>query len=164
MQQEHCNTKARFSQSPIRFHVPGFKNFLLFPPPCGGGNTQKDWDFLNREVASNHQAAADIRPDRVREGELPGQRVGRQGSSGSSRRSRSSSPVAHPPGRQGQKKPPPRQRRGRAIRFIPLCLLLPLALVGLPPRRERRVFRGEGGGDCVNICNKRFIILYGKWS
>ena len=24
---------------------------------------------------------------------------------------------------------------------------LPLALVGLPPRRKRRVFRGEGGGD-----------------
>ena len=24
---------------------------------------------------------------------------------------------------------------------------LPLPLVGLPPRRERRVFRGEGGGD-----------------
>ena len=25
--------------------------------------------------------------------------------------------------------------------------VLPLPLVGLPPRRERRVFRGEGGGD-----------------
>ena len=43
----------------------------------------------------------------------------------------------------GQKKPPPLTRRGWAIRFIFLCLLLPFALVGLPPRRERRVFRGE---------------------
>ena len=52
----------------------------------------------------------------------------------------------------GQKSPPPRQQRGRAIiRLIHLCFLLPLALVGLPPRRERRVFWGEGGGAAVVI-------------
>ena len=33
---------------------------------------------------------------------------------------------------------------------FPCALLLPLALVGLPPRRERRVFWGEGGGDVVH--------------
>ena len=60
----------------------------------------------------------------------------------------------------GRKKPPPRQQRGRAIRFIPLRLLLPLALVGLPPRRERWVFRGEGGVFIhTNICRKRFVLL-----
>ena len=39
------------------------------------------------------------------------------------------------------------ERRGRTHRSAPTPSCLPLRLMRLPPRREGRVLRGEGGGD-----------------
>ena len=50
---------------------------------------------------------------------------------------------------------------GRPHRSAPTGAFRPLALVGLPPGRERRVLREEGGGD--GWCSSSFIILLGKW-
>ena len=32
--------------SQFLFAFPGSKIFLVFPPPCGGGNTQKNWNKI----------------------------------------------------------------------------------------------------------------------
>ncbi len=53
--------------------------------------------------------------------------------------------IAESPGRQVAAPTPLRRSAPGGSRFG--RSRLPLPLVGLPPRRERRVFRGEGGGD-----------------
>ena len=49
--------------------------------------------------------------------------------------------------------------RGRMV-CAPTPSCLPFRFMLLPPRRERRVLRGEGGALIhTNICRKRFILL-----